>query len=203
MSSRFFISQKKWPEAVRRAISYLVLSRGSGHVSDIGFDLGPPSGGHLTFRITVDGKRSVLCRPGDTYPFLESLREWMERCLVFDKEGTLHPEILTLDCSDGVYSVIMFHAGWDRIDGLAEPISGLAVISSGRDEPTLCCFCRTRETISRLYRSIMDGIAENRYLFDKPGAWYDPGRFSPLDRRTTAERLIERICSDKLDLLLK
>ena len=177
----------------------MIVNSGFGEISEIDFDLGPPDGGRLSFRFIVDGRSMPLCEPSDAYPFLESLREWMERCLVFDKCGVLHPEILTINCADGVYSAILFHAGWEETDGVAEPVSGLIVIRSGHRKPVFQGFCRTTETIVQLYRRITEGIRRYRQLFNRPGAWYDTGRFSLLDRRTTAERLISRIHSGLIE----
>ena len=98
--------------AVKQALSDMIVNSGLGKISVIDFELGPPHGGRLSFRLVVDGCCMPLCEPNDAYPFLESLRDWMERSLVCDKEGTLHPEILTIDCTEAVYSVILFQAGW-------------------------------------------------------------------------------------------
>ena len=199
MSSRFCFSEKEWPTAVKRALSDMIVNSGFGEISEIDFDLGPPNGGRLSFRFIVDGRSMPLCEPSDAYPFLESLREWMERCLVFDKRGVLHPEILTINCADGVYSAILFHAGWEEFEGVAEPVSGLIVIRSGLKRPVFQGFCRTTETIVQLYRRIIEGIRRYRLLFDRQGAWYDTGRFSLLDHRTTTERLISRIHSGVIE----
>lgn len=201
MSSRFCFSEKEWPIAVRQALSDMIANPGFGQISDIDFELGHPRGGRLPFRIIVDGRRMRLCEPSDAYPFLESLRGWMERCLVFDRRGTLHPEILTIDCADAVYSVVMFHAGWEDFGAGAEPVSGIIIVRAGKGEPILFRFCRTTRTIARLYDAILDGIMGYRGTFNSPATWYDLGRFSRLDDRTTAERLLGRFRSEKIEKL--
>lgn len=185
--------------AVKQALSDMIVNSGLGKISVIDFELGPPHGGRLSFRFVVDGCCMPLCEPNDAYPFLESLRDWMERSLVCDKEGTLHPEILTIDCTEAVYSVILFQAGWEEFSEEAEAVSGLIIIRSGQNRPIFRGFCRTRQTITRLYCSVVKGIRRYGTLFNTPGSWYDTGRFSLLDRRTTTDRLLARIHSEKLE----
>lgn len=199
MTPRFSISQKKWPQAVKRALSFLTDNPIYGEISDIDFELGPPSGGRSPLSILLDGRKKLLCEPSDTYPFLDSLREWMERCLIVDKEGLLHPEIATIDCIDAVYSLVMVHVGWEGSQEAAEPVSAFIVIQSKKSEPNIFRFCRTTETICRLYRAFVEGIDRNRERFDNPSSWYDVGRFSLMDRRTTSERMMQTLRSESLE----
>ena len=202
MSSRFFISLKKWPMAVQKALSFLIEAPQYGETCDIDFILGSPSGGKLPLYIDVNGHRALACELSDSYPFLGSLRGWMERCLVQDSEGTLHPEIVTLDCADAVLSLVMVHAGWEDDNGRAEPVSLLAAIRSDREEPVLCCFCRTVETITRLYCSLLDGILRYAHLFDRNDTWYDVHSFDRLSPALTSERLFRQIQSPKIEKFL-
>lgn len=202
MSSRFFLSLKKWPLAVRQALSCLIEAPQYGEMCDVNFILGSPSDGKLPLYIDVNGHRVLACELSDSYPFLGSLRGWMERCLVQDREGTLHPEIVTLDGEDTVLSLVMVHAGWDDDNGRAEPVSLFAVIRSDSKEPVLCCFCLTVETISRLYCSLLDCIRKHGSLFDRNDTWYDVHSFDRLSPALTSERLFRQIQSPKIEKFL-
>ena len=115
MSSRFLISLKKGPLAVQKALSILNEASLDGETRIIDFQLGPPSHGKLPRRLFIDGRRALQCEFSDSDPsFLHDLREWMERCLVRDQEGTLHPELLTLNTVGTVLRFVMIHIGWDE-----------------------------------------------------------------------------------------
>ena len=200
MPSRFFIPSKKWPEAVIEALSRITDLPEHGYIDDPVFLLGPPSHGRLPFRICVKGHTTPLCELGDEYPFLEELRGWMERCLEFDRYGTFHPEIATLDTPDGVCYLLMVHAGWEKeLRSVVCAISQLIVIASDRGKPVFRCFCRTRETVGNLYETILRSIREFGARFDDPADWYDTHAFSALDKISTSAWMESRIRSKEIE----
>ena len=203
MTPRFFISQKKLPLAVKQALSSMLNSSEYGEISSIDFDLGRPAGGRLPFRIIVDGHKEIQCEPSDVYPLLDRLRDWMERCLVFDYNGEMSFECVKLECRDDVYSLTMFHAGWTRHLGKLEPISGFIVTRSRSDDPILYRFCATNHLIAKLYKSVTGGILYYRKEFNNEGIWHDVKRYDRLDQRTTADRMLERFRSEKLESIAK
>ena len=203
MSHRFFLSLKKWPLAVQQALSLLQEAPQYGEIRDIDFEAGPPVYGRLPLWIIVDGHKTLLCEPGDTYPFLDQMRQWMERCLVSDCEGTLHPEILTVDCTDTVFSVVVVHVGWDEDREKASPVSLLTVVRSDRKLAVVCCFCHTLDMIRRLYGSITDCLEHNRSRFDDPSGWWDAKRLDGLSPLSTTDRLLGQIRSPRIEKSIK
>ena len=174
-----------------------------GEISSIDFDLGRPASGRLPFRIIVDGRVETQCEPSDVYPLLDRLRDWMERCLVFDYNGEMSFESVKLECRDDVYALTMFHADWTKYHGKAEPISGFIVTRSRSDDPILFHFCSTNQLIARLYKSITGGILYYKKEFNNKGIWHDVKRYDRLDQRTTADRMLERFRSEKLESIAK
>lgn len=203
MSHRFLITLKKWPLAVRKALSLLNEISPDGETCSIGFQFGPPSQGRLPFQMRVDGKRVLLCELSDcNLSFLHEMRGWMERCLLRDREGTLHPELLTLDGVGTVLSLVAVHVGWEEGRSRAEPVSLLVVIRSDRDEP-LYCFCRTLEMVCNLYGALVLCLERYGPLFNDPGCWYDIRRLDQLDPRSTKERLLEMVRSPRIESICR
>ena len=201
MPSRLFFPSKKWPEAVIEALSCITDLPEHGNVDDPVFLLGPPSHGRLPFRISVKGHVTPLCELGDEYPFLEELRGWMERCLEYDRYGTFHPEIATIDTPDGVCYLLMIHAGWEKgRRSVASPISQLIVIVSDRGKPVFRCFCRTRDTVRDLYATILRVLDEYRDVFDDINSWYDTHAFSALDKISTSAWMEKQIRSEEIEM---
>jgi hypothetical protein len=200
MSHRFLISLKKWPLATQKALSILNEASQYGETRIVDFQFGPPSDGILPFRLFIDGRRALLCELSDTSPsFLRKLREWMERCLVMDQEGVLHPELLTLDLRGLVLSIVLIHVGWDEVQSRAKPISFLVVIRSDMAAPTVCCFCDTLDTISGLYKAILVCLRQYRSRFDRAEFWYDVKRYDRLNPIPTTERMLSEIRSKKIE----
>lgn len=205
MSLHFHISLEKCPKAVHKALSILKESRPCGETRSLAFHLGPPSRGKLPFQIDEDGRLALVCELSDVFPsFLEETREWMERCLVRDQQGTLHPEILTLDCVGMVMTFVMFHVGWDKGGHQAAvPISYFLVVRSDHKDPVICCFCNTLDTLSSLYDAFIDCLCRYRYLFDNPAFWYDVKRLDKMDAQSTTDRLLGQIRSSKIETLFR
>lgn len=203
MSQHFFPIIKKWPLAVQKALLKLNEASLSGETRIVDFQLGPPRQGELPLRLFLDGRRALLYLLNDTSPsFLQNMREWMERCLVLDQEGVLHTELLTLDCTGLVICFAMVHVGWDVVDSRAKPISFFAVIQSDCDEPALCCYCDTLDTLGGLYRAILECLKRYRALFESNECWYDPKRLDKLTPSATTERMLSQIRSRKLEIKL-
>ena len=181
----------------------MLVSSEYGDISSIDFNLGRPAGGRLPFQIIVDGHKEMQCEPSDVHPLLDRLRDWMERCLAFDRNGEMSFESVKLECGDDVYTLTLFHAGWTTLRGRAEPISGFIVTRSRSDNPIVNRFCMTNQLISRLYKSITRGIIYYRKAFNNAGNWYDVKRYDRLDSRTTSDRMLERIRSEKLESVVK
>ncbi len=201
MSSHSFIPSKKWPEAVSEALSCITELPELGDIDEPVFLFGPPSHGRLPFRIRVKGQTTPLCVLGDEYPFLDELRGWMERCLMYDCLGTFHPEIATLDTPDGVCYLLMVHAGWEKTRFLdVSSISELIIILSDCSKPTFRCFCRTRDTIRDLYAAILGSIREYGSLFDDSAQWYDTESFSLLETKSCSVRMEENIESQTIEI---
>ena len=198
---RFFFTNREWPAAVGRALSDMVQLPTSGDVDDIDFELGPPSRGLCPCRIVINGKRRPLCGVCDTFPVLERLRSWLERCLVFDRYGVLHPEILTVDCREGVLSAVLVHAGWEaeeKCEG-SRPVSLLVLHMSGQREPFYCGFCDTFATVARLYRRVISLIHTWRDRFDAPPGWFSPRQLRRLDARPWSEVMLETFRSSAIE----
>lgn len=203
MTSRFFVSIKKWPLSFRLAISSMTELPQYGETRRLDFIFGPPSEGRLPLQISIDGRRALLVELSDTKPSsLRTLRDWMERCLVHDREGTLHPELATIDCVNTVVNLAMIHVGWDNSGAHASPISLFVVTCSDRHEPPVKCFCHTVSTIRRLYKAIMDCLQLYRNRFDNPRYWYDVQRFNLLDSVSITDRLLSLVRSRQLEKIL-
>jgi len=200
MSPRFLISLKKWPLAVEKALTILNEAPLYGETRLVDFQFGPPLRGVLPFRLFVDGRRVLHCELSDTAPsFLQELREWMERCLVLDREGVLHPALLTLDLKGMVLSLVLIHAGWDEVDSRAKPVSFLVIVCSDREEPAVSVFCDTLDTLGGLYHSLLDCLLRNRSRFDCDEHWFDVKRLDGLCPRSTTDRMIEQFRSRKME----
>ena len=200
MSSRFLPLLKKCPTAVYKAISILNKGPLNGETRVVDFQIGPPAGGLLTATVCIDHHRAFQCMLSDTFPsILPDLRDWMERCLRQDHEGTLHPEFITVDCPDTVLHVIMIHVGWEEERPVCGPVSFLVITRSDLDEPSLCCFCNTLETIRSLYDAILDCLERFRPFFDNPASWYDIKRFDCLNPLSTTDRMKGQIHSSLIE----
>lgn len=175
---------------LRTAVSVL-----SEEIRDIDFDIGCPRDGTISGWVLADGQRAARLILSDAYPMLSDLKAWMERCLVFDRFGALHPEVLTFEGKDTVYVSAMIHAGWEQTDGILEghpqhePIAIFILIRRNPDRPLLCCFCRPVRTIHRLYEAVRDAIRRYAVHYNNPRNWYDSERFNRLDPRTKAARM--------------
>ena len=200
MSPRFLISLKKWPLAVKKALALLDENSLYGETRIVDFQIGPPFQGRLPFRLFVDGRRVLLCELSDAAPsFLHDMREWMERCLLFDQEGHLHPELLTLNIRGLVLGLVLIHVGWDEVDSRTTPVSFLVAIRSDQKDPAVCCFCDTFDTIGELYRALTTCLRMYRSLFDSDEYWYDVKRFDRLNPVSTTERMLDEIRSSKIE----
>ena len=148
----------------------------------------------------VDGHRALFCEVCDIYPVLENLRDWMERCLSVDRCGMFHPEIVTLNLADSVYSIVLIHMGWEDSERGARPVSAFIVVREDRRHPMLCEFCYPVDTLCNLYEAIRSCLNDYRRLFDSPDCWYDVKRFNKLDSRSTTDRLLKIIKSSLIEL---
>ena len=201
MSPRFLLTLKKWPLAVKRALSLLDEDSLCGETRSIDFQFGPPSKGRLPLQMRLDGKRVLLCELSDCNPtFLHAMRGWRERCLLHDREGMYHPELLTLDCTDFVLWLAMIHVGWDedRVRGL--PVSLLVIVRSDTEEP-IYCFCYTFDVICKLYYALLACLKVYAAEFEDPECWFDVRRFDLLDARSTAGRMMEQFRSEKIEIM--
>lgn len=127
----------------------------------------------------------------------------MERSLVLDREGHLHPEVVTLDCAEGVLRMGWFHAHWEMRGAHAVPVSCLIVLCPGEEVPAVFCFCKTLETIGSLYGALLECFRRYRVLFNDPEQWYDVRRFDHLNSVPTAERLLGESRSTKIEKMCK
>ena len=204
MPLRFFIPDKKLPLAFKEALSSLFDSPGKREISDIGFKFGVPFRGRLPFIVTVNGRKAWQCEPSDVYPFLEKLRGWMENCFDFDRNGKIKTDSVTIECLDDVYTIIILHGGWIPFGREPkEPVCALVVLGNRHEEAVLSCFCFSKRLMARLYRAVTGGIMRYRREFNDPGRWFDTGRYDHLDPRDTADRLLEKFCSKKMEKISK
>ena len=197
MSPRYFLLPGKWPLAVEKALNNYNKAPSHGEVHPVDFHIGPPTEGRLPVVILVDGRRALLFELSDVYPsFLHELREWLERCLVFDHRGRFHPEFLTLDCADhSVITLVLIHGGWDEAPGRAAPVSFLTVVSEDSETPLLHCFCFTLDVIWELYEGVIRCLERYRRLFDDPSFWYNVRMFDRLDPRSITDRMLDEFRS--------
>ena len=200
MSFRFFPSLKKWPMAVQEALSLACESDFPGDIRRISFSLGKPEHGKLPVSVDIDGHRALFCEVSDFYPVLDDLRDWMERCLAHDRNGTFHPEIVTLNLADSVYSLVLVHAGWEDCGNVILPVSVFVIVREDNSHPLLCEFCYPVDTLRRLYLSIKSCLNDHRRHFDDPRCWYDVNRFDKLDTMSHTDRLLMKIKSRKIEL---
>lgn len=200
MLSRFFPSQEKWSMAIQEALSKASTSKHPGNIRQISFSLGKPGRGKLPVSVEIDGHGTFFCEVSDTYPVLEDIRDWMERCLTYDRHGTFHPEIMTLNLAESVYSFALIQVGWEQTDRGDVPVSLFIVVSWEHEYPLLCEFCYPVDTLSSLYRSITNCLCTNRRLFDNPNCWYDVKRFNKLNAESNTDRLLTKIKSYKIDM---
>ncbi len=199
MAAHFRITLTEWPAAVKKALKELEESPEEGETSTVDFRFGPPSKGRLPVAILIDGKVAIRCEISDTNKtFLQDLRGWMERSLVFDKRGVNHSEVLTIDCAGNtVLSLIMMHVGWDEPLRIS-PISFFVAIIVGREERF--CLCDGLETIIGLYEAIIDCFHRHRSRFNNQAYWYDVKRFDLLNNIPTTDRLLADILSPILEI---
>lgn len=190
------------PKAVIAALEHLVYSPDGGRISDVEFEMGRPHGGRLPFRIIVDGRVKLLCELTDVYPFLERLRDWMERCLYIDRNGEMGFESIKLECRDDVYLLMLCQAGGDVTEMDDRILSGIIVARNRSSMPVLSRLCPLYQVLGRLYEAIIRCIERNRSAFNNPSTWYDVKRFDRLDKRDTADRLLEKIHSEKMERIL-
>ena len=201
MSFRFFPSLKKWPMAVQEALSKAYKSDTSGVIRQISFSAGRPRCGKVPVTVAVDSHRAFFSEVSDTYPVLDDLRDWMERCLTYDRNGTFHPEAVTIELADSVYSLVLFQVGWEenkRDDPV--PVSVFIIMRHGVGFPILFAFCHPVETLRRLYNTIQSCLNKNRRFFDDPRYWYNVKRFDRLKPESITDRLLRRIKSQKIEL---
>lgn len=202
MSPRFLFSLREWPHAVQQALSYLNEAPIRGETRSVDFSLGPPSIGRLPLEVCIDGRKALLCELRDTKgSFLYEIRGWLERCLECDFDGNFHPEFLTLDCRGMVLCFLMIHVGWEEFT--EKPISYLTAVRQDRGEPVFGCFCLTIETIAAFYQALIRCLKRYRHLFNNPSRWYDIKRFDLLDERTSYDRLMDQVRSQKIEFYCK
>ena len=200
MSFRFFLSFREWPRAIQQRLSHLDHLPESGEPGIIDFKVGPPHDGRLPLQIRVDGRKTFLFELSDAFPsFPRELRGWMERCLVLDRNGVFHPEILTLDGANCILTVVMIHAGWDGLATSKGPVSLFIALRSDRKEPVVYCFCYHLVTIRTLYKAFMDCFCHYRDHFNDPRVWYDVRRYDRLSRESTSDRLLGQLRSPTVE----
>jgi len=200
MSLRFFSSLKKWPLALQEALSQACKTELSGNIRRISFKLGKPGRGILPVSVDIDGHRALFVEVSDLYPVLGNLRDWMERCLSFDRNGRFQPEILTMNLVDSVYSIVMIHVGWEDVERDSRAVSVFIVIREGHRHPLLCEFCYTVETLCSMYHAILTCLERYRRSFDNPDCWYTVKRFDRLDSSSTTDRLLRMFRSRDLEM---
>ena len=203
MSPSILLTLKKWPLVLDEVTSLLNRNPQYGETSTIDFFLHPPERGILSLIILVDGHEKLHCELCDTYPFLEVFRDWMEHCLVFDREGFLHPEIATIDCRNGVFHLAMIHAGWEVVASRPEPVSIFVALRSTAKSPPVCCFCLTYETMGLLYVRLKDCLRDNRQRFNSPSHWHDNLRYNGFIKGDTTDRLLDKLYSEKIERFSK
>lgn len=203
MAPSFVLSLRRCPLAIQKALSLLSDASPRGETRRVEFRAGPPRNGFLPLRVLLDGKEECGLHLPDTYPsFLHEMRGWMERCLLLDREGSLHPEMLTLSCRSEVIHLVLIHVGWEEGDGRARPVSLLAIVSSRDEEPLMVCLCDTLETLAALYRALTDCLRRYSSRFDGDD-WFDARRHDTLDGSPTSERLLGEIRSGVLERKLR
>lgn len=188
--------------AIIAALEQLLYSPDSRRISDIDFEMGRPYGGRLPFRIIVDGKVKLSCELTDVFPFLERLRDWMERCLYVDRNGDIGFESIKLECRDDVYLLMLCQAGGDVTPADDKILSSIIVARNKSSQPLLSQICPLYQVLGRLYRAIVSSIDRYRAAFNDPRAWFDVKRYDLLDQRETADRLLEKIYSKKMERIL-
>ncbi len=198
----FLDSFEKWPVAVHEAFSSAQKYYKGGALTDVDFEFGPPSSGKCPCYVIADGHKMPLCEVSDCYPVLKKIRDWIERCLTFDKKGELNPQILTLDCYDTVLTIAMVQAGWYKCyeKDHARPISLFVVSRDDSREATLQCLCESHRTLRNLYWAILDVLTSNAKLFDSPGTWYSADRCCLLKRHRFSRQMLNSFLSHDIEI---
>jgi len=198
--SRFFIEFKKWSEAYSDSLS-AILENTFGEVEDVDFRFGPPKGNGLPCYITVKRRERLLFEISDIDPPFKELRLWMERATRLSSLSRMNPEMVSLDCGGRVLTLSLIPASWDNEDH-PDMLSLLVVTESGCRRPIIKVFCRSLQTVGRLYRALMEATRTYGKEFSDPSRWKDPERFNGLEERTCAERIREELRSDLLEIRL-
>jgi len=191
MSPRFLLSQTELPLAILDSLSRISEGKQYEDTRQIHFDLQAPRGGMIPVCVEVDGRRALRCEVCDTENILEELRSWLERCLVSDRYGTLHPEIVTLNLVGHVYHMALLHAGWEESGKHPEPVGLLAIYRSDQKKTLLSEFCMITEFVTDLYRGILDYLRKYRSMFDNSPEWYNLTRFDHLNPDRLSDHLID------------
>ena len=148
-----------------------------GNLKDVDFYIKPPEDGQFRWYAVIDNQKFLLCEICHCYLPFESIRDWMERSMVFDRSGHLKSELLTLDSRSYTVTISLYHLGWDKAELLRSgyhrkiPFSHLVVMRDDRTEPVVNCLCPTNRTILGMYLSLMDGLLRYRDRFENPRLW--------------------------------
>ena len=93
--------------------------------------------------------------------------------------------------------------GWSVAWFSIRTAPSFVVIRSDWDDPAVCCFCDTLDTLRGLYHAVMDCLRRFRSLFDNEGYWYDVKRLDMLHPVSTTDRMLAGFYSRKLEIKLQ
>ena len=107
-----------------------------------------------------------------------------------------------MECRDDVYLLMLCQAGGDVTPADDKILSSIIVARNKSSQPLLSQICPLYQVLGRLYRAIVSSIDRYRAAFNDPRAWFDVKRYDLLDQRETADRLLEKIYSKKMERIL-
>ncbi len=191
-----------WLAAYSEALSISEGTLEDSMISDIDFRFYPPDHGTISWDIILDGKVISLSRLSDAYTdtFLR-IRSWMERALTYSCKGSLNPECCTIDCHKASITLSSIQAAW-LFPGSAgpQPVSMLVIIDSHINGHTIQCFCRTYQTIGRLYRALNVMLDRYRKEFNDGASWCPAHAAFTYGSARTAEIIREEVYSPTVEL---
>lgn len=195
--TRFYIQFKKWAGAYSDSLS-VINDQVWGEIEDIDFRFGPPRRNGFPCYISIHGIEKPLFELSDIRPSFAELREWMERATNLSSLNRLNPEMVNLQCVESVVTISLVPGSW--ADDSAEMISLLTVIFPESEKAIVKSFCRTYETIGRLYTALIKATLKFEKDFSNPSNWNDPERYNGLEKRSCSERIRSEFQSDLVEL---
>ena len=178
-----------------------------GDVEDIGFCFGPPNKGRIAFYIIRDGRKYMLGKLCDCYPFIPTLRGWMERAITPTLIGRRRNEGITIECDDGVIELTLSPTNLESSTAMTNSggycvVGILKVKHVNTHADTYECFCNVEQTVYNLYSALQHTFKKHGSAFNDRVDWTLFDRDMPFRiDKSTSQLLQEQLWSEKIELL--